>query len=162
MAFSLQIEAQVAKCRNAIVVLSSVGNGSVTAAGINNGSSGYASLSVSPSSFKCSNVGPNVVTLTATAANGNTATCTGTVTVRDQTKPSAKCRNATVTISSDTTLSYMVVDDGSSDACGISQHTITPSLFTCQSGPVNVTLTVKDANNNQSTCTSVVTIVCSN
>ena len=44
MALSFDSSAQVAKCRNAIVVLSSAGNGSITATGINNGSTGYVSL----------------------------------------------------------------------------------------------------------------------
>lgn len=160
MAFSLQINAQVAKCKNAIVVLSSAGNGSITATGINNGSIGYVSLSVSPSVFNCSSVGQNVVTLTATAADGNTSTCTGMVIVKDLTKPLAKCKNATVLINADLTLSYQVIDNGSTDACGILSYTLTPSFFSCVNGVHNVTLSVKDVNNNQSSCTGVVTIVC--
>lgn len=161
MAFSLQIEAQVAKCKNAIVVLSSAGNGSITATGINNGSIGYVSLSVSPSGFNCSSVGQNVVTLTATASNGNTSTCTGTVTVKDLTKPVAKCKSATVSIQGDTTLNYQLVDNGSTDACGIAEYAMTPNYFNCNSAGGNtVTLTIKDENGNQSSCLATIFIIC--
>ena len=161
MAFSLQITAQVAKCRNAIVVLSSAGNGSVTAAGINNGSTGYVSLSVSPSAFNCTSVGQNVVTLTATASSGNTSTCTGMVTVKDLTKPVAKCKSATVSIQGDTTLNYQLVDNGSTDACGIAEYSMTPNYFNCNSAGGNtVTLTIKDENGNQSSCLATIFIIC--
>lgn len=80
----------------------------------------------------------------------------------DLTKPLAKCKNATVLLTGDSTLSYLVVDNGSTDACGILSYTLTPSQFSCVNGSNNVTLTVKDVNNNQATCTSVVTIVCNN
>ena len=161
MALSFDSSAQVAKCRNAIVVLSSAGNGSITATGINNGSTGYVSLWVSPSTFNCSSVGPNVVTLTATAANGNTSTCTGTATVKDLTKPLAKCKTASVNLSGDSTLSYLVVDNGSADACGILSYTLSPNTFNCSNiGANSVTLSVKDVNNNVSTCASTIWITC--
>ena len=161
MLIAFGLEAQVAKCRNAIVVLSSAGNGSITATGINNGSTGYVSLSVSPSTFNCSNVGQNVVTLTATAADGNTSTCAGVATIRDLTKPVAKCRTASVNIVGDTTLSYLVVDNGSTDKCGILSHTLTPNQFNCSNIGANpVTLTIEDVNGNKSACTSTITITC--
>lgn len=163
MAFSLNATSQTAKCRNAIVVLSSAGNGSITATGINNGSTGYVSLSVSPSTFNCSSVGPNVVTLTATAANGNTSTCTGTATVKDLTKPIARCKSATVSIQGDTTLGYELIDNGSTDACGIAEYTLTQSQFTCSNAGANtVTLQVKDVNGNVSNCISTIYIICGN
>lgn len=161
MAFSLISTAQTAKCRNAIVVLSSAGNGSITATGINNGSTGYTSLSLTPTTFNCSNVGTNVVTLTATAANGNTSTCTGTATVKDLTKPLAKCKTASVNISTDTTLDAHVVNNGSTDACGIASYTLTPNTFNCTNiGANTVTLQVKDVNNNVATCTAIIYITC--
>jgi len=163
MALSLNATSQVAKCRNAIVILSSLGNGSITATGINYGSTDYVSLSVSPSTFDCSKVGPNVVVLTVTAANGNTATCTGSVTVKDSTKPLAKCKTVSVNIQSDTTLSPSLVDNGSSDACGILEYTLTPNQFNCSNVGNNlVTLKVKDKNGNMSTCPATIIITCNN
>lgn len=162
MALSINAMSQTAKCRNAIVALSSLGNGSITTSGVNNGSTGYVALSLSQTAFNCSNVGTNAITLTATASNGNTSTCTSTVTIKDLVKPTAKCKNATVIIQSDSTLSYQVVDDGSFDKCGILEYTLSPNQFSCVNGSTNVTLTVKDVNGNIAYCTSTVTIVCSN
>ena len=163
MIFSFSATAQVAKCKNAIVVLSSAGNGSITATGVNNGSTDYVSLSLSQTQYSCVNVGVNSVTLTATAANGNTSSCVGIVTVKDLTKPIAKCKTASINIQSDTTLSPLLVDNGSSDACGILERTLTPDEFNCTNvGDNSVTLTIKDHNGNLSTCTTTVSITCNN
>jgi hypothetical protein len=76
-------EAPVASCTNVTVTLSG-GNASVTAAQVNNGSTdncGIASYSLSKTQFNCSNIGNNAVTLTVTDINGNSSSCTATVTV---------------------------------------------------------------------------------
>lgn len=76
-------EAPVAKCKPTSVTLVN-GAASIVAADINNGSTdncGVQSVSVSPSTFSCANIGDNTVTLTVTDVNGNSATCTATVTV---------------------------------------------------------------------------------
>src|SRR5690606_34039823 len=62
----------------------------ITTAQIDNGSSdacGVALLELSKSTFVCGEVGLNPVILTVTDVNGNTATCTATVTVQDKIKP---------------------------------------------------------------------------
>ncbi|MCB0568201.1 MAG: HYR domain-containing protein, partial [Phaeodactylibacter sp.] len=85
-------QAPTAMCQNATVQLNAGGSASVTAAQVNNSSSdncGVASLSVSPNTFSCANVGPNAVTLTVTDVNGNSASCSATVTVQDNTAPTA-------------------------------------------------------------------------
>lgn len=152
---------QVAKCRNAIVVLSSAGNGSITASGVNNGSTGYVFLSLSQTNFSCVNTGVNSITLTATAADGNTSFCVSTVTVKDLTKPVAKCKTISINIQSDTVLSPLLVDNGSIDACGILEHTLTPNQFNCSNVGNNlVTLKVKDKNGNMSTCPATIIITC--
>ncbi len=160
--------APLAKCRNAVVVLSSAGNGSVSAAGINNGSIDYCNsgltLSLSKTSFNCSNVGPNTVTLTATSISGVTSTCTATVTVRDLTKPVAKCKAVTLPLVPGNTLTLLPsqVDNISTDACTTPPLlSVSPNTFTCaNNGPNVVTLTVSDASNNNSSCTATVTIDC--
>lgn len=157
------VDAQVAKCKSAVVMLSGAGNGSITTAGFGAGSSGYVSLSLSKGTFDCSNVGPNVVTLTATAANGKTATCTGVVTIKDGVKPVARCKTASIALSEETTISPSVVDDVSTDICGIASYALTPNVFNCSNAGANsVTLSVTDVNNNTKTCTSVIYITCSN
>ncbi|MFM7080044.1 MAG: beta strand repeat-containing protein, partial [Bacteroidota bacterium] len=82
-------------CQNITVNLSAAGTASITAAQINNGSNdncGIASVTVSPSTFTCSNVGNNSVTLTVTDVNGNTSTCSATVTLVDNIAPTISCQ----------------------------------------------------------------------
>lgn len=156
--------APTASCKAATVYLNSSGNGSLTASQVDNGSTdacGIASRSVSPSSFTCSNLGANTATLTVTDVNGNSSTCTSTVTVADTIKPTAVCKNITVTLGSGGTVSITAsqVDNGSSDNCGIASRTVSPSAFTCANiGANTVTLTVTDASGNVSTCSSTVTV----
>jgi hypothetical protein len=74
----------VAICKNVTLTLTG-GTGTLTADSVNNGSfdacTGIASKSVSKTTFTASDL-PAVVTLTVTDSNGNTATCTSTVTAR--------------------------------------------------------------------------------
>jgi PKD repeat protein len=157
--------APVAQCQNISVQLDASGNASITAAQINNASSdacGIASLSVSPSTFTCANVGANTVILTVTDVNGNSSTCTATVTVTDNIAPTALCQSITVNLNAAGTASITAaqINNGSSDACGIASLTVSPSTFTCANIGANiVTLTVTDNNGNVSTCTATVTVV---
>ncbi|RMD75401.1 MAG: hypothetical protein D6818_01755, partial [Bacteroidetes bacterium] len=76
--------APTAVCQDVTVQLDAMGNYTLMPAEVDGGSSdncGIASMSVSPNSFTCTEVGPNVVTLTVTDAAGNTATCTANVQV---------------------------------------------------------------------------------
>ena len=71
-------------CQAVTIQLDANGAASVTAAQVNNGSNdncGIASLTLSQTNFDCSEVGANTVTLTVEDVNGNTSTCTATVTV---------------------------------------------------------------------------------
>ncbi len=163
-------QAPVAKCRNAVVVLSSAGNGSITPAGINNGSTDVCNgngltLALSKTTFNCSNIGANIVTLTVTNVAGNSSTCTGTVTIKDQTKPVAKCKNVVLTLASGSsvTVTPAEVNNSSTDACTSPPNLVSlvPNTFTCANSGANaVTLTVSDGAGNVSTCSSLVTINC--
>lgn len=82
-------------------------------------------------------------------------------TVVDNTPPVASCKNITVALSpaGTVTITPQMVDNGSSDACGIQSLTLNRTNFTCADiGPNNVTLTVTDRAGNVSTCTAVVTV----
>ncbi|MFN0015041.1 MAG: hypothetical protein ACKVU2_10870, partial [Saprospiraceae bacterium] len=79
-------------CQDVTVELDSDGNGSTTATAVDNGSSdacGIDDLSLDITAFDCDDVGSVIVTLTVTDENGNTATCTATVTVEDNVDPVA-------------------------------------------------------------------------
>ncbi len=123
---------------------------------------GTVSLSVSPAIFFCSNVGNNLVTLTAKDGNNNTSTCTANVTVRDITPPTAKCKSNIVQLDANGngSLTAEQMDNGSSDICGIQSRTLSQSMFDCSDvGIIPVTLTVTDNHDNTSQCTANVQVV---
>ncbi|MCK9613651.1 MAG: HYR domain-containing protein [Bacteroidales bacterium] len=150
-------------CNNITVALDPTGNITITPEQMFYGgydACGLNVMSVLPNTFTCADVGVNSVILSVTDLNGNTGTCSGTVTIVDNTPPVAVCKDIYVPLNfmgyADITAAD--IDNGSSDACGISSMTVTPSHFTCANiGNNNVTLTVTDNNGNVSTCIAVVT-----
>ena len=106
-------------------------------------------------------VGVNTVTFTATDVNGNTNTCSFTITVVDNEPAMAVCMDITIPLdaSGNASINPSDVDGGSFDNCGIAGMTVTPSSFTCADvGPNNVILEITDVNGNISTCVAVVTV----
>ncbi|MGY5846651.1 PKD-like domain-containing protein [Salegentibacter sp. HM20] len=76
--------------QNIRVQLDANGHASITTEDIDNGSNdacGIQNLSLDTSTFNCSNIGDNIVTLTATDENGNSASETATVIVEDNIDP---------------------------------------------------------------------------
>ncbi len=151
-------------CQDITVQLDATGNAAIVPADIDNGSSdacGIVSMMLDVVAFDCSNIGSNTVILTAIDANGNSATCTSTVTVEDNVAPTVVCQDITVQLDAAGMVSITAgdVDNGSSDACGITSMTIDVADFDCSNvGANTVTLTVTDVNGNVSTCTSTVTV----
>ncbi|UOY05335.1 BspA family leucine-rich repeat surface protein [Muricauda sp. SCSIO 64092] len=161
----LSASAPIAVCQDITVTLDDAGSATITTSDIDNGSSdsdGIASLSLDKASFGCSDVAlPQSVTLTVTDTIGNTATCTATVTVKDETAPSARCKFATIQLddNGEANLTTDLVDDGSSDACGNVSLSISKDFFTTLDLGVNtVTLAVRDVNGNTNNCTTGVTV----
>ncbi len=142
---------------NASPVASSSVNGSNVTVSATGGTAPYSGTGV----FTVSASG--TYTYTVTDAKGCSASTTATVTVTntDNIPPVAKCKNATVTLVNGTaTLAASAVNNGSTDNVGITSITVAPSTFTCANiGANTVTLTVKDAKGNTSTCQSTVTVV---
>ncbi|MEY8867889.1 hypothetical protein AB9K24_00150, partial [Meridianimaribacter flavus] len=91
--------------------------------------------------------------------NGNVSTCSATVTVEDNTAPTAVCQNATVVLdaSGNGSITTSDIDNGSNDACGIASMSLDQTSFDCSNvGANTVTLTVTDNNGNVSTCSATV------
>jgi hypothetical protein len=154
----------VTKCKNITTNLKVDGTASVNTNAIDNGSFDNCTFtqSLTPNTFGCGNVGPNNVTLRSTDASGNTSTCTAIVTVKDINAPNALCKNATIYLndSGNATLNTSHVNNGSSDACGIATMTLSKTQFNCSDIPGSsqtVTLTLRDVNNNTSSCNAQVT-----
>ena len=153
-----------AKCKNVTANLNGNGLVNLDPLTLNNGSADNCSfsLSVNPGVLNCSNIGPNTVTLKATDAGGNTATCTAIVTVKDASGPTARCKNPTIYLNDEghVTLSAAQVDNGSTDNCGMGSMSIDKTAFDCSniSGTQSVTLSMTDLNGNSASCTSNVTV----
>jgi hypothetical protein len=151
--------------KNITVQLSAGGSVTITAAQVDNGSfdacGGIQTLSLNKNTFICSNVGANSVTLTATDANGNTASANAIVTVEDHVAPTMLTKNITVqlTAGGNITITPAQVNNGSFDACGIQTLSLNKSTFLCSNvGPNTVTLTGTDANGNTSSANATVTV----
>jgi predicted extracellular nuclease len=102
------------------------------------------------------------VTLTVTDINGLVSTCTANVTVQDLTPPTVITQHATINLNAagNASITAAQINNGSNDACGIGNISLTPTNFTCANiGPNTVTLTVTDINGNVNTGTAVVTVV---
>lgn len=153
-----------ALCQDQAIQLDAVGVGSISAIAIGNGSGDQCSavsLSLNNSSFTCDNLGANTITLTATDNNGNSSTCQATVTVEDSIAPTARCQDQTIQLDANGTASISsgVVDDGSSDACGVASRSLNITNFDCTNvGSNTVTLTIFDTNSNSGTCLASVTV----
>ncbi len=107
-------------------------------------------------------VGDTTVTLSVTDSDGNTSTCSFTVTVNDNEPPVAVCQDLTLDLDPVTgtvSITGADVDNGSTDNCGIASMTLDISSFDCSNTGANtVTMTVTDNSGNSSTCTSTVTV----
>ncbi|QIE60058.1 HYR domain-containing protein [Rasiella rasia] len=93
--------------------------------------------------------------------NGNTATCSFTVTVTDDDPPMAVCQDITVMLDAtgNATIVAADVDGGSTDNCAITSLSIDIDSFTCADlGDNIVTLTATDAGGLSSSCTAIVTV----
>ncbi len=156
--------APIANCQNITVQLDAVGTATVSGGAIDNGSNdvcGIASLTASPGSFTCAEVGNQTVTLTVVDVNGNSSTCTSTVTVEDNVAPTVSCLNVTVPLDATGNAAITVSDinNNSTDNCAIATTTLDITSFNCSYvGPNTVNLTVTDLNGNSTTCTSTVTV----
>ncbi|WP_117171952.1 LamG-like jellyroll fold domain-containing protein [Lutibacter oceani] len=161
-------ESPTAVCKDISVNLSSTGTVNISALDLDNGSTdncGIVVRTVSPNSFNCGDVGEQIVTFTVVDNEGNSDSCTATVTVIDNTPPTMLCNNFVVVVNPITrvaTINASDVDNGSYDTCGIATLTVSPSVFPEDINgnfyTTNTTLTAVDVNGNISTCTPTVTV----
>ncbi|QTN38259.1 HYR domain-containing protein [Cryomorphaceae bacterium] len=159
-----QVAPQVT-CQDVSIVLDASGSASISTSDVVQSSTdacGAVTLSLDKSTFDCTNVGSNVVTVTATDVNGNTSTCSATITVSDQTAPTALCKNVTIQLDATgaASLSTSDVDNGSSDVCTAVTLSLDKTSFDCSDiGVQTVVMTVVDAYGNTSTCSAQVSVV---
>lgn len=147
------------------VYLDANGNATITASQLDNGSTdacGIDTLLLSAYNFDCSHIGNNTITFTATDNNANSASASVTVSVLDTIKPLVATQNTIVYL--DATgmgvITESDVENGSTDACGISSSGLSQYNFGCTHlGANTVYLTVTDANGNKDSTTAIVTVL---
>jgi hypothetical protein len=84
-------------CKDVTVFLNASGDASVTEADVvasKSDNCGVPTIALSKSAFTCANLGANTVTVTADDGHGNSASCTATVTVKDNILPAIVCPDA--------------------------------------------------------------------
>ncbi|RAI88307.1 MBG domain-containing protein [Algoriphagus yeomjeoni] len=119
-------------------------------------------LELDKNSFDCSNLGVNIIRVTATDEAGNSDYSETTVLVQDNILPIARAKNITLNVDAfgAVNLDPVTVDDGSSDNCSIVSRTLSKTEFTgADVGPNNVNLTVFDGSGSFSSAIAVVTVV---
>lgn len=154
-----------AYCQDITVNLDANGTAQIDASDINNGSTdncGIASISIDQSNFDCSHLGTNTITMTVTDVNGNTSSCTSTVTVEDNILPVIHCQNISVNLDAngEATITQSDIDFGSYDNCGDLTYTISQTDFDCDDLGANViTYIITDGSGNQSVCNPTITVI---
>lgn len=152
-------------CANGTFYLDAGGSFNLTVPDVASGSTdncAIATSSLSKTAFSCADVGVNSVTVTMSDASGNANSCTVSVTISDTTDPVAVCQNLTVYLNLAGTASITTgqVENGSTDACGIANRSLSQSSFACTDVGVNaIVLSVTDNNANVGTCTASVSVL---
>ncbi len=155
----------VVSCSNINLYLDHLGLATIDSTDIDNGSTDNCSIEtikLNKTQFDCSNIGPNLITMTVADVNGNIDSCIATVTVLDTVKPIVNCKNINLYLDSNGqyTIDSSYVDNGSTDNCGITTLTLSDSIFTCSMTGVNyVTLMATDSSGNYDTCIATINVV---
>jgi hypothetical protein len=146
--------------------LNASGNATLTVLNVVNSATdncGTPVVSLSKTAFDCSNLGDNVVVVTAVDQFGNVKTSNAIVKVVDVTAPSIVTPSTQVVLNLSSngtaTLPLSQVMLSTTDNCGTPTVTWSPSTFTCANlGNNTVTITSMDASGNVTTATVVVLV----
>ncbi|MBK8705802.1 MAG: T9SS type A sorting domain-containing protein [Saprospiraceae bacterium] len=116
-------------------------------------------LAVSPSSFSCANIGANEVSLTVTDNLGESALCSATVIVADQTGPQLDCP-ANITVGCDTSAlnstGFATATDNCTSAVQLSYSDVIIAGSYEWSSTIKRTWTAEDASGNTSVCEQII------
>lgn len=140
-----------------IANLNNSGTASITAIAINDGSNDNLSamtdlsISINKSDFNCDDVGDNSIAFTVVDEAGNSTTVRETITVQDIIAPVVLTQNITIELDERgvAIITPDMINNGSSDACGIKSLRLNKVNFDCSDvGDNIVELEVEDINGN--------------
>ena len=154
----LDFVAPTAICQDASIYMDSLGSAILNADDLDGGSTDNCSglsFAASQSLFSCSEIGSNVITLTVTDGNSNTATCSSIVTVIDTIAPLVDID----TLTAFGECSITVTPPTATDNCTglITGTTTDPLIYTVQ-GTYTINWTYVDGNGNLTNQTQEVTV----
>lgn len=156
--------APIAQCRNITSYLDASGSISIAASDLDNGSSDNCSLDtilLDKYTFTCADLGANSVQVFVFDSNGNSDTCSATITVLDTVSPTISADDITVYLDAtgNASITAADVDSATFDACGVDTLILDTYQFTCASiGIQTVSLTAIDVNGNQAQISADVTV----
>jgi len=107
-------------------------------------------------------IGESQLTFIAIDNSGNETSCSTQIIVQDNQVPQAVCQDVTIALdeNGESQLTVNMLDNGSTDACGITVMTISQTDFNCDDIGVNtVVLTLVDESGNSSNCEATVTVI---
>ena len=123
---------------------------------------GTIDITANATEFSCDDIGENMITVTATGSNGQTANCNLTITIISEDEPELQCvANASLELEESGEVSLIPTDlvIFSSITCGTLEITASQIEFDCEDLGINsITLTATADNGNTSECTVQLTI----
>jgi len=165
-------------CQDVDAYLNNSGQVTVDAADINNGSGdncGVANVRLldgtSSVTYNCTDTGAHTVSLVVFDVNGNSDTCTATVTVYDTIPPSISCKPVIINLTNSsfgvleavqvtTTPNHYAVLNGVSDNCSEYRLSVTPDTIRCTDiGDLIFTVVATDSAGNSATCQDTARVI---
>ncbi|PZX55697.1 hypothetical protein LV85_00922, partial [Algoriphagus chordae] len=119
-------------------------------------------IALSKSTYDCANVGYNVVRVIATDEAGNSDFAETYIEIQDNIDPVINAKNITLNVDAfgSVNLSSTMIDDGSTDNCGIATWALSKTIFTAaDAGLNNVTYNIYDSFGNFASTVVEVTVV---
>lgn len=146
------------------IALNAFGEATLTPSQVDNGTNDnctITSMSLDKQNFNCNDLGTQMVTLTVVDEAGNIGSAQATIQVVDLAAPMISVQDIVMSLDANgqASITADMLDNNSTDNCGIVERTIDVSTFTCANiGPNAVVLKVVDASGNQSSGTAIVNV----
>ncbi|MEM6347117.1 MAG: T9SS type A sorting domain-containing protein [Bacteroidota bacterium] len=154
----------VAVCQDLTVYLDEMGQAVISAADLDGGSTvnvGSPQLSIDQDSFNCADIGPNLISLIVADSLGALDTCVAIVSVVDTIAPLVVCQDLSIMLDSSgqAVIDPTMVDNGSTDACGILNLSLSQDTFgVADIGTQIIMLIATDNNGNIDSCEASITV----